>query len=111
VDDKRFDAISRTLATSSLRRGMIKGTVGAVLGLVGLSTLNDGASAVGCSRDKDCGGKKVCGKRNICVRCERNKDCSNNKVCDNNDCVECKKDKHCSQGQHCNNKNKCVGQS
>jgi hypothetical protein len=87
LDGKRFDDISRALATTSGRRGVVKATAAGALGLIGLSALRDDASA---------------------RKCDNGKDCKGNDVCKNGKCVECKKDKNCSKGQTCNKKNKCV---
>ena len=81
MDGKRFDDISRALATTSRRRGVVKATAAGALGLLGLSTLRDGASAVGCKTNSDCGGRKVCNDLKICVQCVRNSDCKSGKKC------------------------------
>jgi hypothetical protein len=80
VDEKRFDTITRALATTSLRRGVVKSAAVGALGLIGLSALRE-ASAVGCMNNSDCGGKRVCNDRNICVRCVHNSDCKKGKKC------------------------------
>jgi Cys-rich repeat protein len=81
LDGKRFDDISRALATTSRRRSVVKATAAGALGLLGLSTLRDGASAVGCKTSSDCGGRKVCNSRKICVQCVSNSDCKSGKKC------------------------------
>src|SRR3954470_8042914 len=70
VDDKRFDTITRALATTSLRRGVVKSAAGGALGLVGLSALREVAAQevaaqevaaqVGCMNNADCGDRRVC---------------------------------------------------
>src|SRR3954471_3798187 len=86
VDDKRFDTITRALATTSLRRGVVKSAAGGALGLVGLSALREVAAQgvtaqVGCNNNDDCGDRRVCNNRNICVRCVHNSDCKKGKKC------------------------------
>jgi Cys-rich repeat protein len=81
LDGKRFDDISRALASTSGRRGVVKATAAGALGLIGLSALRDDASAVGCKTNSDCGGRKVCNSRNICVQCVSNSDCKTGKKC------------------------------
>jgi Cys-rich repeat protein len=81
LDGKRFDAISRALATTSRRRGVVKATAAGALGLIGLSALGDAKAQVGCKTNDDCSGRNVCNARNICVRCVSNSDCKKGKKC------------------------------
>jgi hypothetical protein len=110
MDADRFDAIARTVGTSSDRRGLLKAAAGSALGLVGLSALTEGALAK-CKNNKDCKGNDVCDKnKNKCVKCKNNSNCKGNDVCDKNKnkCVECKKNSNCKNNQKCNSKNECV---
>src|SRR3954468_13440328 len=81
VDDKRFDTITRALATTSLRRGVVKSAAGGALGLIGLSALREASAQVGCKTNADCSNRNVCNDRNICVRCVHNSDCKKGKKC------------------------------
>jgi Cys-rich repeat protein len=86
LDGKRFDDISRALATTSGRRGVVKATAAGALGLIGLSALRDDASARKCFNGKDCKGNDVC-KNGKCVECKKDKNCSTGFVCKKNKCV------------------------
>jgi hypothetical protein len=81
MDANRFDAIARVVGSSPDRRGLLKAATGGALGLVGLSALQDDATAgpLSAAGNRDCRNNNDCGKNQQCVKKgTKDKKCKNN---------------------------------
>lgn len=104
MESERFDRLARLIGTRSSRRstlrGLATGAVGAGLGLVGATILDDDQTTLarkkkGCNGDGQCKNPKNPCKQAVCKggKCrkknERNgKNCGDDRVCNNGRCVD-----------------------
>ena len=123
MDDRRFDALTRTFASGASRRNLLKGMVGAIFGGAAVATRLDSAGAQGCTVVEECEDGNPC-TTNTCsggvctnpwidgcctsaIECEDNNPCTTN-TCVANACTNPWIDGCCTSAIECEDNNPCT---